>query len=156
MHKMYAEFSDEAYKDMVSGEAKSNNGFRKKNGSFHPDQPKYVEIEDSSIPKESFTIERKTTAIGAIVAFGFAVFPHIKKIWSDVISPRIKKCHDNKIKDEEIILNQVYVSNNMESIIAEELDGVKIIPLKDKKVDALVDNTNIVAFPQHNSYIENR
>lgn len=34
---MYADFSDEAYEDMVNGEAKSNNGFRKNDGSFHPD-----------------------------------------------------------------------------------------------------------------------
>lgn len=34
MHRMYADFSDKLYKDMINGEAKSNNDFRKNDGSY--------------------------------------------------------------------------------------------------------------------------
>lgn len=69
MHRMYADFSDEAYKDMVNGGEKSNNGFRRNDGSFHPDQPDFVEIEDSSDDADSSTSD----SIGQIIVLALGL-----------------------------------------------------------------------------------
>lgn len=45
-HRMYADFSEEAYEKYQKGDAVFNNGFRDKKGYFDPDQPEFHEIED--------------------------------------------------------------------------------------------------------------
>ena len=97
MHRMYADFSDEAYEDMVNGEAKSNNGFRKNDGSFHPDQPDFVEIEEDDAVKNysdgDTTAQIIALAVGMGIAIGAVVAPRIKRLWNETIVHGVKKIY---------------------------------------------------------------
>lgn len=94
MHRMYAVFSDKAYEDMVNGEAKSNNGFRKNDGSFYPDQPDFVEIEDEEDADNHVEGDASAqiiaVAIGAGIAIGAVVAPYVKRLWNEAIVPGVK------------------------------------------------------------------
>lgn len=129
MHRMYADFSDEAYEDMKNGRAKSNNGFRKNNGSFHPDQPDYSEIEEN--PNDNNT--SSTNAAGQIIAFtvaggiaiGVIVSPHIKKFWYNTVVPGANKLFTkiagrSKNKKAYLIENESVSTTNVACIKTKE------------------------------------
>lgn len=72
-HRMYADFSDDAYKAFLNNEAVDNNGFRSKKGSFWPDQPEYSEIEPTETNDLKDQIADGLVKI-CIVAVGDLVF----------------------------------------------------------------------------------
>lgn len=124
MHRMYADFSDEAYEDMVNGEAKSNNGFRKNDGSFHPDQPDFVEIEDDSDTDDNSSDGDATAkiialAIGVGIAIGAVAAPHVKRLWNENIVPGVKKIYPKITGKKSTAIEQMPESNTTSLSVAE-------------------------------------
>ena len=124
MHRMYADFSDEAYEDMVNGEAKSNNGFRKNDGSFHPDQPDFVEIEDDSDMDDNpsggdVTVKIIALAVGVGITIGAAATPHVKRLWNETIVPGVKKIYSKMTGKKSSAIEQVIESHTTSLSIAE-------------------------------------
>lgn len=125
MHRMYADFSDEAYEDMVNGEAKSNNGFRKNDGSFHPDQPDFVEIEDNDSDMDDNPSGGDVTAqiialvVGVGITIGAAAAPHIKRLWNETIVPGVKKIYSKMTGKKSSAIEQVIESHTTSLSIAE-------------------------------------
>lgn len=128
MHRMYADFSDEAYEDMVNGEAKSNNGFRKNDGSFHPDQPDFVEIEDDDDTEDNSSDGNSTAqiialAVGVGIAIGAVAAPHVKRLWNETIVPGVKNIY-SKITGKKTAATKQSVEGHTTSLSVAERTGV--------------------------------
>ena len=128
MHRMYADFSDEAYEDMVNGEAKSNNGFRKNDGSFHPDQPDYVEIEDNIETDDNSsdgdaTAQIIALAVGMGIAIGAIAAPFVKRLWDETIIPGVKKIYSKMTGNKSSSIEQMAESHTTSLFVAERTGG---------------------------------
>lgn len=143
MHRMYADFSDEAYDDMVNGDAKSNNGFRKNDGSFHPDQPDFVEIEDSSDDADSSTSDSIgqiiVLALGLGIVIGTVATPYVKKFWSKTIVPGANK-FIGKItgKSKDVKCESAEASDKSTSFAVTEKTGVTAQEFSNK-IDIVIE-----------------
>lgn len=125
---MYADFSDEAYEDMVNGEAKSNNGFRKNDGSFHPEQPDFVEIEDDDDTEDNSSDGNSTAqiialAVGVGIAIGAVAAPHVKRLWNETIVSGVKNIY-SKITGKKTAATKQSAEGHTTSLSVAERTGV--------------------------------
>lgn len=95
-HRMYADFSEDAYNEYLAGNAElNNNGFRSVKGNYMPDQPEFSEIENPDGGSETTDSSNLLTmAIVVAVSIGGTlvatkVAPHVKLWWNDKAYPSI-------------------------------------------------------------------
>ena len=91
--RMYANFSDEAYNDLMNGAAVDNNGLRSPKGYFYPDQPSFEPINERREQLQD-AVEQMLVAAGQVVIFGI-VLPEIKRYAHEKVYPFIAEKWDN-------------------------------------------------------------
>lgn len=96
-----AVFSKESYEAIESGEAGFNNGFRKKDGTFMPDQPEFVDLDDYVEDDNNEDVEDSVDdddgdSIGTVVA-ATAVISAIATYAAVKTAPYIKEWFDNDL-----------------------------------------------------------
>lgn len=92
-HRMYADFSSDAWEAMTKGETMFKNGFRSTEGSFYPEQPVFSEIinsEDNNGSPAGVMIAAGLVAVGAAVAYGISRREDIKTWVKEKAAPAIK------------------------------------------------------------------
>jgi len=107
-HRMYADFTKDAYSEYLAGRAElNNNGFRSIKGNYMSDQPEYSEIESSEGNAETTDDSNLlVVAIVAAISIGGTLVatkaaPHIKLWWNDKAYPSILSKWRKLIRKEE-------------------------------------------------------
>lgn len=98
-HRMYADFSEEAYEAYQKGDAIFNNGFRDKKGNYHADQPDFSEIDDEDEDSEaSDGLDPESVGIGLLIGAAIAGIGYvysrrhdIKAWFTDKAIPGVKQ-----------------------------------------------------------------
>lgn len=147
MKRMYADFDDQAYSDLKSGKAIDSNGFRKADGSYHPNQPSYQDIPDEddtgdSRAKEALidlAIDAGRALVFGIIVPGMCrfckekVYPSICEKWDDFKEKRQEKKAQKQAKTSATEVEIEVDNSTTEVSDACENDDHKVIQLSDYK-----------------------
>ena len=91
--RMYANFSDEAYNDLMNGDAVDNNGLRSPKGSFYPDQPSFEPINERKEQLADAGVQLLIAAGGALVFE--IILPEVKRFTHEKVYPFVAEKWDN-------------------------------------------------------------
>lgn len=91
--RMYANFSDDAYNDLMNGAAVDNNGLRSPKGSFYPDQPSFEPINERKEQLKDAGAQMLVDAAGALVFC--IVLPEIQRFAHEKVYPFFVEQWDN-------------------------------------------------------------
>ena len=137
MYRMYADFSDEAHAELVSGDAMTKNGFRKSSGTYHPDQPEFSEIEEESTNEGNPPSNNRANAVtGFILGVLAAAFvPKIVEIGRNKIVPKVRNLYSK-------IASKKNTKNTPTEITDTETENItsKIIKMRSLNDDATKDD----------------
>lgn len=132
--KMIANFSDDAYNDLLSGAAVDNNGLRSPKGSFYPDQPSFEPINERTEQLADAGV-RLLIAAGGIFVFEI-VLPKVKRFAHEKVYPFVAEKWDNwqdkrKTKKVEKETTEITSEEATDNSTKEESGNGRIINLDD-------------------------
>ena len=96
--RLYADFSDKAFEDLMNGVAVDNNGFRLNNGRFHPDQPTFHIVNERQEFMKDAGI-KLLVAAGSYVALDI-ILPELKRFADEKVYPFLSAKWDEKMKKQ--------------------------------------------------------
>lgn len=143
---MYADFSDDAFAALQSGEAVDNNGFRSKKGNFYPDQPVFSPMDDRKEKLQDAGVELLIAA-GGYVVFQ-VVLPEVKRFTHEKVYPFVsekwdewqeKRCNKRAVKHAQVEVAQTDKPISMANSSEKRKTSVppKVIRIEDYRKMAL-------------------